>query len=544
MVKILVMADIEGKWSKIQSFIDNSDNLLTVTELTVNHKCPLNELYKFGIKLGDDTHIVVLGDIMDKGTDNIKCLSFILQLKEKYKNNVHLIVGNRDINKLRFYFELKNDKNKDNTNLFGNKFYLGDGYVPKKCFWKTLYEKRWDTKFDGDDKIESEKESIKNSKINRKDILKLKFLLRETLGCPDMFKDLKIELNSAGHCNNECYDKVQDNITQDYNNYKEYKKDDEIVYDKFVNELILSPDSMYKQYLDNANLYYLAENSLFVHGGISEEIVNKKDELEKELEEENKTFKKIFKKCKYISTTNKVEDNDKINIYTYLFNIQEAGIKNNNNGCDNWVDNSANNESLIMCRPWDIVGNHFTFVPLKEEVTDKLVKNEIKRIFYGHSPVGNIPIIYEHYKKEDNKENDEKSSKKVEFTEIMCDTSFSNNSSIFCIKLDNEIISIKGKYSDKKCESTDYCGDAIEYTNENITHDDKNKFTITIPNKYELSIKFEDLNETKNGEYNTAKISQIINKTVNSTGYGRSNKKKLKKSKKYKKKMIRSKKNR
>jgi len=55
------------------------------------------------------------GDSQDKGIGDIRFVTMLLELKEIYGERVILIIGNRDINKLRLKVELnanKEDQNK------------------------------------------------------------------------------------------------------------------------------------------------------------------------------------------------------------------------------------------------------------------------------------------------------------------------------------------------------------------------------------------------------------------------------------------------
>jgi len=49
------------------------------------------------------------GDSQDKGTGDIRFVTMLLNLKEKYGERVILIIGNRDVNKLRFKVEMDPD---------------------------------------------------------------------------------------------------------------------------------------------------------------------------------------------------------------------------------------------------------------------------------------------------------------------------------------------------------------------------------------------------------------------------------------------------
>lgn len=73
---------------------------------------PLNQLIKDGtFKIAadgnlefsnDDTNLVFGGDLMDRGPHTIRLMRYVIGLKKKYPNRVHLIWGNRDLNKLSF----------------------------------------------------------------------------------------------------------------------------------------------------------------------------------------------------------------------------------------------------------------------------------------------------------------------------------------------------------------------------------------------------------------------------------------------------------
>ena len=53
-----------------------------------------------------DCHFVFGGDSVDRGIGDLRFLRELLSLKRRYPNNVHLILGNRDVNKMRFTSEL------------------------------------------------------------------------------------------------------------------------------------------------------------------------------------------------------------------------------------------------------------------------------------------------------------------------------------------------------------------------------------------------------------------------------------------------------
>lgn len=63
----------------------------------------------YELKLKDNCHFVYGGDVCDRGSGDIQILSDLIELKRTYPDRVHLILGNRDINKIRLKFALHPD---------------------------------------------------------------------------------------------------------------------------------------------------------------------------------------------------------------------------------------------------------------------------------------------------------------------------------------------------------------------------------------------------------------------------------------------------
>jgi hypothetical protein len=57
------------------------------------------------------------GDSQDKGTGDIRFVRLLVDLKQRYPDRVHLIIGNRDANKLRIAAELNPQTLKDKSVL-------------------------------------------------------------------------------------------------------------------------------------------------------------------------------------------------------------------------------------------------------------------------------------------------------------------------------------------------------------------------------------------------------------------------------------------
>ena len=56
--------------------------------------------------LNENCHFIYGGDVCDRGRGDIRILTDLVNLKEKYPDRVHFILGNRDVNKLRLPFTL------------------------------------------------------------------------------------------------------------------------------------------------------------------------------------------------------------------------------------------------------------------------------------------------------------------------------------------------------------------------------------------------------------------------------------------------------
>ena len=61
------------------------------------------------LMLKDDCHFVYGGDVWDRGRGDLRIIRDIVNMKKEYPSRVHIILGNRDINKLRLMYELRDD---------------------------------------------------------------------------------------------------------------------------------------------------------------------------------------------------------------------------------------------------------------------------------------------------------------------------------------------------------------------------------------------------------------------------------------------------
>ena len=88
--RIGYVTDVEGNLDFFNKYVSFS-NVLTYSDST-----------KRQLKLKDDCYFVHGGDIVDKGPGDIRLCRLLVDLKKRYPKRVFLLVGNRDLNKLRF----------------------------------------------------------------------------------------------------------------------------------------------------------------------------------------------------------------------------------------------------------------------------------------------------------------------------------------------------------------------------------------------------------------------------------------------------------
>ncbi|EOD39359.1 hypothetical protein EMIHUDRAFT_454432 [Emiliania huxleyi CCMP1516] len=100
--KISYVTDIEGNWEFFVRFIDLSEALSLIA--LPAHGSPAAQ-----VDLQDGWQLVVGGDCCDKGGavgGSIRVVSTLVELKRRYPTRVTLILGNRDVNKMRMTSEL------------------------------------------------------------------------------------------------------------------------------------------------------------------------------------------------------------------------------------------------------------------------------------------------------------------------------------------------------------------------------------------------------------------------------------------------------
>ncbi|GMH78103.1 hypothetical protein TrST_g12728 [Triparma strigata] len=170
--------------------------------------------------LRDGAHLVFGGDVVDRGGYDLEVLRTINGLKAKFPDNVHLIMGNRDANKMRIGSEIGEPKSSHSElDHHGGVYWFREtGRV-------------------GD----PECDNVPTTSVER-----LKWMLKSTMGCPDSFEFRKAELEE---------ERGVDLVT------------DEDVVESYREAC--SPSGLMGQYINSAVVALRMGNVLFTHGGIS-----------------------------------------------------------------------------------------------------------------------------------------------------------------------------------------------------------------------------------------------------------------------------------
>jgi hypothetical protein len=143
-----------------------------------------NEGIKFKrLILRPNTQFVYGGDTVDKGPGDIRLVRALVSLKKRYPDRVHLLVGNRDLNKLRLLSELSESDMKRDLDCILKPFWDRNAKSLKEYLLEKLQLKsKGATDEDGSAKI-------LDSKAER-----LRYMLVHTMGCPETFEFRREEI--------------------------------------------------------------------------------------------------------------------------------------------------------------------------------------------------------------------------------------------------------------------------------------------------------------------------------------------------------------
>lgn len=361
------LTDVEGNLNYFHRFVEMSECL----SWNANKHNPHSN--QMSLVLHEDYDFVYGGDASDKGPGSIRFLKYLLQLKANYGERVQWLMGNRDLNKMRFTSELSEEALKQES-----------VYSQSPAYW--LHE--------GDDLKISPMEflsqhGLANSRTNR-----LRWMLRNTMGSATDFEFRRDELKAMGEIPDDLI--TDEVVTQSYLNMVQNP-------DVQGSEMGTKSDhGLWTQYLRLGKLAMVIQSVLLVHGGIFGDFRNAKHQTA----------------LGYIPGQPTLTQDQLLNVEAQGGNIRQWTQELNAFAQDQiqiWEDERDNSHAFSpMPTHQDRAGNVLMDyglttgkptvvtarpleggmpVSLRPEEVSILAKNEIKIILSGHTPHGTSPTV-------------------------------------------------------------------------------------------------------------------------------------------------------
>jgi hypothetical protein len=232
--RISYLTDVEGDRDYLTRYVEQSKVLcfrpcssshpLTADNLSFDF--PYNHCMDFRRtqqpSQNDDCHLVYGGDVWDQGGSDLYVIRQLLHLKARYPDNVHIVMGNRDVNKMRLVQELRTDDDSLVRDTLGVYWLRGSGLV-------------------GDPE--------RGEPLSRSPVERLRWILRWTMGSPRAFDHRKWELEQ------EQKGATTPRIITDEDVVRSYQQSSH-------------PNGEMGYYLANATLALRLGQVLFVHGSL------------------------------------------------------------------------------------------------------------------------------------------------------------------------------------------------------------------------------------------------------------------------------------
>lgn len=222
------------------------------------------------------SHFVYGGDAFDQG-DDITFASTLLDFKKRYPHRVHLILGNRDINKMVFgplmqtvgqYSPAEAEQRVFSvpyTSSPGSSIDKKSDYVSFPEYMQQHSRKR------------AKQQPHTHARVDR--TLFLRWALKYKLGCKNTFEHRRRELRALQqHASSFASSRLasaahaagtRDSLSSHDTNNKEREEeeDDAVVAESFFDAA--RPGGVYYEYLQHAHIAVLLDGILFVHGGVN-----------------------------------------------------------------------------------------------------------------------------------------------------------------------------------------------------------------------------------------------------------------------------------
>lgn len=323
--KVGILGDIEGNYSRFSDFIKNGDTFF------------YNSRGELDLLPGRD--FVFMGDAIDHGPGAIRFTKAITELKEKYPRRVNIILGNRDLNKMKIYHVLKS---------------LDAGiYIPsEKYVYDFLLHDIHGVSLEH--KL-GQSEIISLLQKKARPHQRLKSILKG-FGAPGGFEFHRDELKIL----NPKMKTISSSLV-----YKDYMT-------------ALAPGGRMRKLLSFGDLVAIIDGNLFTHGAITQ---NNHGLVPGHSRNYTNTREWVVKLNKWLH--NSIDDWKRDSRFGLsLDKYQKPNTKT-----------MRNIHSVVYGRYSDASGNPKT---PKSKFLNKLKKAGIYRIFVGHTPTGDYPILLRH----------------------------------------------------------------------------------------------------------------------------------------------------
>mmetsp|Transcript_9739 Transcript_9739/g.14687 ORF Transcript_9739/g.14687 Transcript_9739/m.14687 type:complete len:555 (+) Transcript_9739:139-1803(+) len=301
-----------------------------------------------GVRLKRNCYFIYGGDVCDRGPGDLRVLQDILKLKKDNPDHVHIILGNRDINKIRLLTELQPEF----TCKEARAFWIGDI----------------------DDKGDL-------NAVNR-----LKAILEQTMGAPQAFEFRRQELNEMGRGDSDS-DVVQ----------------------SFMETL--KPDGLMTEYIVHGALALILGDCLFLHGGVHSNSYGwvppfasaSADDTGHRVEDvaEWCAHLEVFRSrevsdfVEYSKSIHSAAPGEAAEVYSRCNWSSEGGYHHCTPGSRllqygmGWMPDNSVNPTLV----YDNFLSDGAPQPPPTDVIENLTKSGVRKLVTGHQPHGDAPVV-------------------------------------------------------------------------------------------------------------------------------------------------------
>lgn len=342
---ITYITDVEGNLDYFRSVVRNSKSVFFADkEETV-------------LDLKDGGSLVFGGDSGDKGVGSIRIVQQLVDLKKRYPDRVVFILGNRDVNKLRWSSELTSLEMSDLDGVPGPSWVPADKRISPKEFLTRLLKQ---TKPELEHPTAADYLGV-NTVANR-----IRWMLKDTMGSEGDFDRRRAEVAALSG-------REPAAVT------------DEEVVDSFCSSI--AENAPLREFLFMGQLAHIANGTLFVHGGLTVENLG------------------------YVPEVNESEPEPDMRVWAGKLNdwlqrqlaewvAQPTWDNDKRNQTTNWAARGGNRVLAYTCPGSEptvvythMLGPNFNPVPPPAPVAAALKANKLTRVCVGHQPVGTAPTI-------------------------------------------------------------------------------------------------------------------------------------------------------